>query len=98
MLKRLASFKLEVAKYCVGSLTRCERMHRDVSSQYSNRIVRHRNYFRFNVPQGISDIGFEEWKKIGDIIALTQNYMEHGDMEGWKIIVANLFLNPQHAN
>lgn len=92
--RTIQSFKLEVAKYCINSLTSCERIHRDVSSQYPNRIIPHRNYFRFNVPQGISDIGLEEWKKIANIIALTHNYMEHGDMEGWKIIVANLFLNP----
>jgi Patatin-like phospholipase len=90
-----ASFQLEVAKYCVASLTSCEKTHRDVSSQPPDRIVPHKNYFRFNVPQGMSEIGLEEWKKIGDIIALTESYMDHGEMEEQKLKVANLLLNPQ---
>jgi predicted acylesterase/phospholipase RssA len=98
LLRKLApneSFQLEIAKYCVASLTSCEKVHRDVSSHFPDRIIPHRNYFRFNVPQGMCEIGLKEWKKTGDIIALTENYMEHGEMEEWKIAVANLLLNPQ---
>ena len=71
-----ASFQLEVAKYCIASLTSCEKIHRDVSEKYPDRIVPNGNYFRFNVPQGMAKIGLEEWKKIGDIIALTEDYMD----------------------
>jgi predicted acylesterase/phospholipase RssA len=90
-----ASFQLEVVKYIAASLTSCEKIHRDVSSQFPDRIAPYTNYFRLNVPQGISEIGLEEWEKIGDIIALTQNYMEHGEMEEWRIIIAKLLINPQ---
>lgn len=92
-----ASFQLEVAKYIVASLTSCEKIHRDISSQFPDRIAPHKNYFRLNVPQGISEIGLEEWEKIGDIIALTQNYMEHGETENWRVTIAKLLINPQAA-
>jgi hypothetical protein len=91
------SFKLDVAKYCVDSLMSCEKIHRDVSTQFRDRIIPFKNYFRFNVPQGIFNIGLQEWKKVGEIIALSQNYMEHGEVEKWKITIANLLLNPQSA-
>jgi predicted acylesterase/phospholipase RssA len=97
MLAPKEFFQSEVAKYYVASLTSCEKVHRDVSSQFPDRIAPYKNYFRLNVPQGISEIGLEEWKKIGDIIALTESYMEHGEMEEWKITIAKLLLNPQVA-
>lgn len=66
----------EVAKHCVTSLTGCEKVHRDVSGKYPDRVISGRNYFRLNVSQGMSNIGLEEWKKIGDIPALTEDYMD----------------------
>jgi len=92
-----ASFQLEVARYCVASLTSCEKIHRDVSEQFRDRVIPHVNYFRFNVPQGLSDTGLDEYKKVGDIIALTENYMEHGEMDEQKKTVAKILLNPQLA-
>ena len=59
-----ASFNLDVAKYCVDSLTSCEKIHRDVSAQFRDRIIPSKNYFRLNVPQGMFKIGLEEWEKI----------------------------------
>lgn len=100
LLQRLApkaAFQLEVAKYCAASLTSCEKVHRDVSDKYPDHVVPNRNYFRFNVPQGMSAIGLEEWKKVGDIIALTQDYMEHGEIEERKKAIAKVLLNPQFA-
>jgi hypothetical protein len=97
LLERLAPqapFKLEVARYCISCLTNCEIVHHDVCLQYPDRIKDEENYFRFNVPQGMSEIGLEEWEKIGDIIDLTQMYMEHGAMEKRRLKVANLLLNP----
>jgi len=93
-----ASFQLEVAKYCVASLTSCERVHRDVSEKFRDRIVPNANYFRFNVPQGMSKIGLEEWKKIGDIVALTVDYMDHGEILDRKKTVARVLLNPRLAS
>jgi hypothetical protein len=90
-----ASFQLEVAKYYVASLTSCEKVHRDVSEKFADRIFPNVNYFRFNVLQGMSKVGLEEWKKIGDIVALTEDYMEHGEILERKKTVARVLLNPQ---
>jgi Patatin-like phospholipase len=94
----VVSFKLEVARYCVASLTSCEKIHRDISEKYPDRIVPHRNYFRFNVPQGMSKIRLDEWEKLGDIRALTEEYMDHGDILEQKKTVARFLLNPQLAS
>jgi hypothetical protein len=91
------SFKLEVAKYCVECLTSCEKIHHDVCTKFSDRILVDENYFRLNVPQGISSIGLEEWEKIEDLRDLTEKYMEQGDMERRKQTMANLLLNPQSS-
>ena len=97
LLQKLApqeSFQLEVAKYCVASLTSCEKIHRDVSEKYPDRIRPNDNYFRFNVPQGMSKIGLDEWKKLGDIVALTEEYMDHGEILERKKTIARVLLNP----
>jgi len=93
-----ASFQLEVAKYCVASLTSCEKIHRDVSEKYPDRVVPNGNYFCFNVPQGMSNIGLEEWRKIGDIVSLTEDYMDHGEILDRKKTVARILMNPQTAS
>ena len=100
LLEKLApqtSFQLEIAEYCVASLTSCEKIHREVSEKYPERIVPNRNYFRFNVPQGMSKIRLEDWKKVGDIISLTEDYMDHGEILERKKTVARVLLNPQLA-
>jgi hypothetical protein len=93
-----ASFQLEVAKYCVASLTNCEKVHRDVSEKFPDRIVINDNYFRFNVPQGMSKIGLEEWEKIVDIVSLTEDYMEDPGILDQKKKIAGVLLNPQLAS
>jgi Patatin-like phospholipase len=100
LLRRLApqaAFQLEVAKYCIASLTSCEKTHRDVAEKYPDRVVPGKNYFRLNVPQGMSNIGLEEWRKIGDILALTEDYMDHGEIREHKKTIARFLLNPQLA-
>jgi hypothetical protein len=101
LLSKLApkkSFKLDVTRYCVDCLTSCEKSHHDACSKFSDRIVVDENYFRFNVPQGLSEIGLEEWEKIGDVVDLTETYMDHGDIQRKKLAVANLLLNPHSAS
>jgi hypothetical protein len=90
-----APFKLKVAHYCISSLSSCEIVHNNVCLHYPDRIKDEENYFRFNVPQGMSEIGLEEWEKISDVIALTETYMEQGAMERRRLKVANVLLNPQ---
>jgi predicted acylesterase/phospholipase RssA len=67
-------FEIEVAEWCVELLTSSERVHRDLNVR-ADKLGIENHYFRFNVPQGMSKIGMEEWKKIEDMIALTRPYM-----------------------
>jgi hypothetical protein len=86
-----------VANYCVDSLTSCEKIHHDVCSELPGRIVVDQNYFRWNVPRVLSAIGVEEWKKIVDVVELTNEYMKQGHVKYRKLAVARLLLNPQTA-
>lgn len=88
-----SSFRVDVAKYCVASLTSCEKTHQEVSRRFADRVVPNVNYFRLNVPQGMSRIGFEEWKKLGDIVALTEDYMDYGEMSLQKNKIAERILD-----
>ena len=94
-LAPMSSHRLEVATYFVSSSRRCEEIHRRVCSNFPPRIVVDHNYFRWNVPRVVSAIGIEEWKKIGDVVALTDNYMKQIDTESQKRAVVELLLNPQ---
>jgi predicted acylesterase/phospholipase RssA len=83
-------FQLEVAKYCVECLTSCERVHREIAERNLDG-----TYFRLNVPQGMSAIGLDEWRKLGEMIALTQEYMDHSDVRSMKIVIAKLLLKSE---
>jgi hypothetical protein len=37
-------------------------------------------YFRFNVRDGLGDVGLEEWRKKSDIAAVTRRYLESEDV------------------
>lgn len=85
-------FNVAVADYCVECLTSCERTHRRISDSLE-LLGLAGAYFRLNVPQGMSEIGLEEWKKLGDMIALTNDYMNSGDITRMKQRIASLLLN-----
>lgn len=87
----------EIIKYYMDSSTSCEKVHRTVSPQFSDHITSDKNYYRLNVPQGMSEIGHGELEKISDMIALTESYMEHGEMQHRKVTIAKLLLNPHIA-
>jgi len=91
------AFHIAVAEYCVNCLTSCEITHREVAEN-PERIVLDGNYFRLNVPQGMSKIGLDEWDKLEDMIALTNSYMTHGDRLKVKQVIAKLLLKPQLAS
>jgi hypothetical protein len=42
--------------------------------EQAKRLNIHGSYFRFDVPQGMSTIGLEDWEKLKDMIALTTQY------------------------
>lgn len=90
-------FKLAVAEYAVQCLTSCEMVHREIS-EHPDRYILDGNYFRLNVPQGMGTIGLAEWDKLKNIIALTNRYMEHGEIRESKRKMANLLRDPRRAS
>ena len=92
-----SSFQLAVAEYAVRCLTSCEMVHREIAEHPEHDILEG-NYFRLNVPQGMDKIGLAEWDKLRNIIALTNQYMEHGEMKEPKCQMANLLRYPQRAS
>ena len=88
------AFQVAVAEYCVKCLTSCENVHRELAEN-PERIILDGNYFRLNVPQGMSKIGLDEWDKLEDMIALSNNYMTHGDLLKPKQTIAKLLRKPQ---
>jgi predicted acylesterase/phospholipase RssA len=90
------AFKLAVAEYAVKCITSCELIHREVAER-CNREILEGNYFRLNVPQGMSSIGLAEWEKLGAMIALTNRYMDHGDKRKEKRRIAELLRDPDRA-
>ncbi|PVH76558.1 FabD/lysophospholipase-like protein [Cadophora sp. DSE1049] len=90
------AFRLAVAKYCANCLTSCQRTHEEISSNIEKDGLRGK-YFRLNVPLGVGKIGLEEWKKIGDIISLTDDYMESYEGKFLKNRVAQILASPDRA-
>ena len=86
-------YKLAVARYLIGCLTSCERVHSDVLSNLGHWGIRGR-YFRLNIPQGVGQIGLEEWKKAGQIKALAASYMLDPERIELKEKLAKLILDP----
>ena len=87
------SFKLDVAEYCMMALTSCERVHRKLD-EHPEHFVQEGNSFRLNVPQSMSKIGLEEWKRLEDMVVLTQDYMENNeDARRKKYAIAWLLIN-----
>ena len=92
-----STFKLAVAEYAVRCLTSCEMVHREIA-EHPDRDILNGNYFRLNVPQGMGAIGLTEWDKLKQMKALTDRYMDHGDMKQTKRKIAELLQNPQRAS
>ncbi|KAH7122841.1 ankyrin repeat-containing domain protein [Dendryphion nanum] len=88
------AFKIAVAEYCVKSLTSCEKVHQRLNENPAQHGL-DGSYFRLNVPQGMSQIGIEEWDKLDDIKSLTVTYMESGDNLRTKQLIAKVLLNPK---
>jgi Patatin-like phospholipase len=90
-------FSVALAEYCVKCLTTCEKIHQQVAKN-PERIILNGNYFRLNVPGGMSKIGLGDWDKSKDMIALSDGYMKYGDMVRLKLAVAKLLLKPESAS
>jgi hypothetical protein len=91
------AFQLAVAEYAVQCLTSCEMVHREIA-EHPERDILEGHYFRLNVIQGMSSIGLDEWDKLKAMIALTDRYMQHGEIKEPKRKIANLLRFPQRAS
>jgi predicted acylesterase/phospholipase RssA len=91
------TFQAAVAEYAVQCLTSCEMVDREIAENKNHDILEG-NYFRLNVPQGMATIGLAEWDKLKNMIALTNRYMEHGEMKTPKRKMADLLQHPQRAS
>jgi hypothetical protein len=61
--------------------------------EHCDREILGTNYFRLNVPQGVSSFGLDEWQKLGEMIALTNRYMDR-EKKREKRKIAELLENP----
>lgn len=86
------AFKVEVARWCVKLLTSSEKVHHHLLRRAKGFGIGQR-YFRFNVRQGMSEIGLADWTKVEDMIVLAQDYMSNEAL-GDKETVAKLLLHP----
>jgi hypothetical protein len=75
--------------------TQCEKTHREIYSESSSRDPLSRfTYYRFNVGNGMEDVGLEEWKKRGYITSLTRDYLDSPDVRKELEECAKVILNP----
>lgn len=89
-------FEIEVAEWCVDLLTSSEKTNRDLKFR-ADRLGIRDHYFRFNVPQGMSKIGLEDWKRSNDMISLAKTYMLY-DVVAEKEAVGKYLLYPNLAS
>jgi len=96
MASSSTSFNINVAEWCVALLTSSHSKHLWLMDQ-AKRLNIHQSYFRFDVPQGMSTIGLEDWEKSKDMIALTMQYMSYG-IQDKKESVVKCLLYPNIAS
>jgi Patatin-like phospholipase len=71
---------ISVAKACSQIATDTEGIARRFTETHCRPGGRFRNnYFRFNVAQGLQNVSLEEWEKVDEMQASTQNYLQQED-------------------
>ncbi|KAK6430052.1 hypothetical protein LTR95_013797 [Oleoguttula sp. CCFEE 5521] len=63
---------LELVRALADMITDCKATAMEVDEKFRNTPD---TYFRFNVDQGLQDVGLEEWKEMGAIISKTESYL-----------------------
>lgn len=96
MASAKTAFNINVAEWCIDLLTSGHSKHLQLKAQ-AKRLNIYGNYFRFNVPQGMSTIGLEDWEQLKDMIALTTSYMTYGIQDEKESVVKRL-LDPTTAS
>ena len=75
-----------VAKACAAIATDCEKTHENVLRlQFRNS-----SYTRFNVDQGMQDVGLEEWDMMSRVVTHTHNYLSKGEVREKRKCVENI--------
>lgn len=65
-----------LSKTLVGIATETEKTERRFIARWAQHFDKKR-YFRFNVEQGLQDVGLAEYKELGKIQAATDEYLRH---------------------
>lgn len=78
-LKAFGDSVLEVGKTLLKISTETEGTAESFVQEHSDMDDENR-YFRFNVLNGLGDIGLEEYKRMGDIAAATRQYIQTQDV------------------
>lgn len=89
------STTIHLTKELVKISTQCEKTHREIYSESRSRDPSSRfTYYRFNVRNGMEEVGLEEWKKRVDITSLTRDYLDSPDVGKELEECAKVILNP----
>lgn len=75
----------QVAKACVRISTDCERIANQAREDCKRQNI---PYFRFNVRQGLENIGLEEYKRVSEIGGCTQEYLCQSETDDSMMICA----------
>jgi len=76
----------QVAKACVRISTDCERTANQTREDCKRQNV---PYFRFNVRQGLENIGLEEYKRVSEVGGCTQEYLCQGETDDSSTLCAS---------
>ena len=66
-----------LSKTLVEIATQTERTEENFVRRWSDQRADAQRYFRFNVSQGLQDVGLSEYKEEGKILAATDEYLRH---------------------
>lgn len=66
-----------LARDLVKMATNTDVAEKAVMARWAQRDGEQQRYFRFNVEQGLQDVGLAEYKEQGRIEAVTEEYLDH---------------------
>jgi hypothetical protein len=73
---------LHIMNGVVALSTNSESTHRRVWGEAHSQDESARfPYFRFNVDEGMEDVGLEEWKKVVDMTGMTRSYLDEPEVK-----------------
>jgi predicted acylesterase/phospholipase RssA len=82
-MKPVGTKATEVLATCIRLATDAENTAREFRERQPHMVQMHK-YFRFNVEQGLQNVGMEEWKTLGSVVEpATKDYLDkiQGEIE-----------------